>query len=118
MTVCAYACAEIMPAPILAAMLTERDEHMARQLLASRAHRIVGYVCCRVLQGVAGCCRVLQGVVAVLSYTPSIPRPLHRGVCVLQCVAVCCSVLQCVAVRCSMLQCVAVCCSVLQCVAV
>ena len=36
-------------------------------------------------------------------------------VCVLQCVAVCCSVLQCVAVCCSVLQCVAVCCSVLQC---
>ena len=35
--------------------------------------------------------------------------------CVLQCVAVCCSVLQCVAVCCSELQCVAVCCSVLQC---
>ena len=39
-------------------------------------------------------------------------------VCVLQCVAVCCSVLQCVAVCCNVLQCVAVCCSVLQCVAV
>jgi len=33
-------------------------------------------------------------------------------ICVLQCVAVCCSVLQCVAVCCSVLQCVAVCCSV------
>ena len=39
-------------------------------------------------------------------------------VCLLQCVAVCCSVLQCVAVCCSVLQCVAVCCSVLRCVAV
>ena len=48
------------------------------------------------------------------------------GVCVLQCVAVCCSVLQCVAVCCSELQCVAVitvfasvyrCECVLQCVA-
>ena len=38
-------------------------------------------------------------------------------VCVLQCVAVCCSVLQCVAVCCSVLQCVAVCYSMLQCVA-
>jgi len=38
------------------------------------------------------------------------------GVCVLQCVAVCCSVLQCaVPAFCSVLQCVAVCCSVLQC---
>jgi len=36
------------------------------------------------------------------------------AVCMLQCVAVCCSVLQCVAVCCSALQCVAVCCSVLQ----
>jgi len=40
--------------------------------------------------------------------------PAHRYVCVLQCVAVCCSVLQCVAVCCSVLQCVAVCCSLLQ----
>jgi len=55
-------------------------------------------------------------------------------VCVLQCVAVCCSMFDslcfsvmqyvaasltfCVAVCCSVLQCVAVCCSVLQCVAV
>ena len=37
-------------------------------------------------------------------------------VCMLQCVAVCCSVLHCVAVCCSVLQCV--CCRVLQCVAV
>ena len=42
----------------------------------------------------------------------------HWFVCVLQCVAVCCSVLQCVVVCCSVLQCVAVCCSMLQCVAV
>jgi len=62
----------------------------------------------------------------------------EEWVCVLWCVAVCCSVnvddykvenrqvcvtkcyskLQCVAVCCSVLQCVAVCCSVLQCVAV
>jgi len=42
----------------------------------------------------------------------------YNQVCLLQCVAVCCSVLQCVAVCCSELQCVAVCCSVLQCVAV
>ena len=41
-----------------------------------------------------------------------------QHLCVLQCVAVCCSVLQCVAVCCSVLQYVAVCCSVLQCVAV
>jgi len=33
------------------------------------------------------------------------------GICVLQCVAVCCSALQCVAVCCSILQRVAVCCS-------
>jgi len=39
------------------------------------------------------------------------------GVCVLQCVAVCCSVLQCAAMCCSVLQCVAVCCRVLQSVA-
>ena len=38
--------------------------------------------------------------------------------CMLLCVAVCCSVLQCVAVCCSVLQCVAVCCRLLQCVAV
>ena len=41
-----------------------------------------------------------------------------QQVCVLQCVAVCCSVLQCVAVCCSVLQSVAVCCSLLQSVAV
>ena len=68
---------------------------------------------------------------------------IYIYICVLQCVAVCCSVLQCVAVTlshvhiyvftgvdeiaglpvcvavcCSVLQCIAVCCSVLQCVAV
>jgi len=46
------------------------------------------------------------------------PAAMIIKVCVLQCVAVCCSVLQCVAVCRSVLQCVAVCCSVLLCVAV
>jgi len=39
---------------------------------------------------------------------------MSSRLCVLQCVAVCCSVLQCVAVCCSGLQRVAACCSVLQ----
>jgi pheromone shutdown protein TraB len=33
---------DLLPAPLLRAMLTERDEHMARQLLQSKARRIVG----------------------------------------------------------------------------
>ena len=51
-------------------------------------------VCCNVLQCVAAGCSVLQGLCV-------------KDICVLQCVAVCCSVLQCVAVCCSVLQCVA-----------
>ena len=43
-------------------------------------------------------------------------KALHLQVCVLQCVAVCCSVLQCVSQP--VVQCVAVCCSLMQCVAV
>ena len=45
-------------------------------------------------------------------------NPGHTYVCVLQCVAVCCSVLQCVAVCCSVSQCVAVLQYVPHCVAV
>ena len=44
--------------------------------------------------------------------------PVNLKMCVLQCVAVCCSVVQCGAVCCSVVQCVAVCRSVLQCGAV
>ena len=34
--------AEFLPAPIMRAFLTERDEHMAKQLRDCKAHRIVG----------------------------------------------------------------------------
>ena len=69
------------------------------------------------------CCSVLQCVAVLLQRlhtVPSVPQEAKSlqyacALCVLQCVAVCCSVLQCVAVCCSVLQCVAVCCSVLQC---
>ena len=52
--------------------------------------------------------------VYIYTYSPLQHTATHLqcvAVCVLQCVAVCCSVLQCVAVCCSVLQCVAVCCS-------
>jgi len=42
---------------------------------------------------------------------------MRWSVCLLLCLAVCCSVLQCVAVCCNVLQCVALCCTVLHCVA-
>ena len=73
------------------------------------------------LRCVAVCCSVLQCVPTALSFCIhtlfiTALRPYHMWlvdlICVLQCVAVCCSVLQCVAVCCSVSQCVAVCCSV------
>jgi len=83
-------------------------------------------VCYGVLQCVAVYCAVLQ--CAAVAERALMHTRVPRRMCVLQCVAVCCSVhtrvprrmcvLQCVAVGCSVLQCVAVCCSVLQCVAV
>ena len=80
-------------------------------------------------------CSVFLGLLSVFLYVLRVCVLQCVAECcsVLQCVAACCSVLQCVAVRCSLflgllsvflhvlrvcvLQCVAMCCSVLQCVA-
>jgi len=118
-------------------------------------------VCWSVLQCVAVCCSMLQCAAVcwctedsqrmerreIMVFIGKKPKgrsiiishygdkTSHHSLCVLQCVAVCCSVLQCVGAQkraivwrenmpsffgvcCSVLQCVAVCCSVLQCVAV
>jgi len=88
-------------------------------------------VCCSVMQCDAVWCSVLQcllwerALLWVRTCWFMHPDPLYNvflWVCVLQCVAVCCSVLQCVAVCCSVLQCNThmfhVYCSVLHCVAV
>jgi len=85
-------------------------------------------VCCSVLQCVAVCCSVPLSVSFCIVFHAT--KDAHHTlsfcsvflgllsvflhvlrVCVLQCVAVCCSVLQCVAACCSVLQCVAVRCS-------
>ena len=59
-------------------------------------------VCCSVLQCVAGGCSELPKMRSILTAATAPRGPLR--VCVLQCVAVCCSVLQCVAVCRSVLQ--------------
>jgi len=81
-------------------------------------------VCCSLLQRVVGvlqcavvCCVVLQCAAVHCSVLIVLKECADVGLCllcVLQCVAVCCSVLQRVAVCCSVLQRVAACCSVLQ----
>ena len=61
---------------------------------------------CSVLQFDAMCCSLMLCV--------AVEGGEGRAVCILKCVAVCCSVLQCVAVCCSVLPCVELHCSVLQ----
>jgi len=63
-------------------------------------------VSCRVLQSVAERCRVLQS--GIFPKCSCIHCGFGGQVCVLQCVAQCCSVLHSVAVCCSVLQSVAV----------
>jgi len=61
---------------------------------------------CSVLQFDAMCCSLMLCV--------AVEGGEGRAVCILKCVAVCCSVLQCVAVCCRVLNFIAVCCRALQ----
>jgi len=63
-------------------------------------------VCCSVLQCVAECRSGRAVGPSLRSVCSDFPMCVTH-LCMLQCVAVCCSVLQCVAVCCSKLQCAA-----------
>jgi len=69
-------------------------------------------VCCSMLQCVVVCCSLLQSITVCASKWHVCE--CYGQMCVLQCVAACCSVLQRVAACCSVLQSVAACCSVMQ----